>query len=89
MSDPTPLSSDQLSIAEFVQTDFGRNACECGNELQHVDCWNCGGDGFSDHDCGEDCCVCLMPEDNVECDICDGEGGWWACINCNPGAFDD
>lgn len=84
------LPSDQLSIAEFVQSDFGRNACEkCGNELQHVDCYNCGGEGFSDHDCGEDCCVCLMPEDNVECDICEGEGGWWACANCNPGAFDD
>jgi hypothetical protein len=41
-----------------------------------IDCWNCGGEGFSDHDCGEDCCCCAFPEDNVVCDICEGEGGW-------------
>ena len=40
-----------------------------------VDCWNCGGEGFSHHDCGEDCCCCLHPEDNVVCDICRGKGG--------------
>lgn len=78
-----PVSSDSLSIRD-------ERVCEkCRNGLQHVDCWSCGGEGFSDHDCGEDCCACLMPEDNVECDVCDGTGGWWACSNCNPGAFDD
>lgn len=41
-----------------------------------VECWNCGGEGYSYHDCGEDCCCCLNPEDNVICDICDGAGGW-------------
>jgi hypothetical protein len=41
-----------------------------------VDCWNCGGSGFSHHDCGDDCCCCADPGDNVECDICDGVGGW-------------
>jgi hypothetical protein len=39
-------------------------------------CWQCGGEGVSDHDCGEDCCNCLHPEDNVRCDICEGKGGW-------------
>lgn len=38
------------------------------------DCRNCGGTGFSSHDCGEDCCVCLEPEDNVICDWCGGKG---------------
>lgn len=41
-----------------------------------IDCWNCGGEGYSHHDCGEDCCACLEPEDNVRCDICHGKGGW-------------
>ncbi len=41
------------------------------------DCWNCGGEGYSDHDCGEDCCVCLHPENNVPCDVCGGDGGWY------------
>lgn len=46
------------------------------SDLPWIDCWNCGGEGYSDHDCGEDCCACLYPEDNVVCDICNGEGGW-------------
>lgn len=41
-----------------------------------MDCWKCGGEGYSHHDCGEDCCACLYPEDNVRCDICEGKGGW-------------
>lgn len=46
---------------------------DCGD---YVDCWNCGGEGFSSHDCGEDTCCCLHPEDNVVCDVCEGKGGW-------------
>lgn len=42
-----------------------------------IECWNCGGEGYSHHDCGEDTCFCLMPEDNVICDICNGVGGWY------------
>jgi hypothetical protein len=41
-----------------------------------IDCWKCGGEGYTDHDCGEDCCCCLNPEPNVRCDECDGKGGW-------------
>jgi hypothetical protein len=59
--------------------------CEkCQNEKSWRDCWNCGGDGFSDHDCGDDSCCCLFPEDNVECDICSGEGGFRVCDLCYP-----
>jgi hypothetical protein len=59
-----------------------------GNE--YVTCWQCGGDGVSDHDCGEDCCNCLWPEDNVRCDICGGNGGWervpdWKKSSTGPG----
>lgn len=39
-----------------------------------VTCWQCGGDGYSCHDCGEDCCCCADPMPNVKCDICNGEG---------------
>lgn len=53
----------------------------CGSSVEHVCCYNCGGDGYSHHDCGEDCCCCLYPEDNVVCDICRGRGGWWRCLS--------
>ena len=57
--------------------------CECC-ELVWVECWNCGGTGYSHHDCGEDCCCCLHPEDNVICDVCWGKGGWQECHgNCD------
>lgn len=38
------------------------------------DCPNCGGTGYSYHNCGEDTCCCLEPEDNVVCDWCRGSG---------------
>jgi hypothetical protein len=41
-----------------------------------TECYNCGGSGFSHHDCGEDTCYCLDQEDNVTCDVCMGLGGW-------------
>jgi len=46
------------------------------DQFDYIDCWNCGDEGYSHHDCGEDCCCCLWPEDNVVCDICNGKGGW-------------
>lgn len=41
-----------------------------------IECWNCGGERYSHHDCGEDTCWCLYPKDNVLCDVCNGKGGW-------------
>lgn len=65
-------------------------ACErCGHAKWWADCWNCGGEGFSHHDCGEDCCCCLNPEDNVLCDICEGAGGFKVCAHCHPESFND
>ena len=49
-----------------------------------VDCWKCGGEGTTGHDCGEDCCCCLEPEDNVICDECGGAGGWHADPTTEP-----
>lgn len=60
-----------------------------GHWVGDMCCWNCGGEGLSDHDCGEDCCCCLHPENNVTCDICEGKGGWKICYTCNPEAYDD
>lgn len=51
-----------------------------------IDCWNCGGEGYSYHDCGEDTCCCLDPEDNVVCDVCGGEGGWLLGRHQRPAA---
>lgn len=82
MSDQHSLTSDQLVP--------NQHPCpKCSRSMLWVDCWNCAGDGYSDHDCGEDTCCCLFPEDNVECDTCDANGGWYACWECNPGCFDD
>lgn len=47
-----------------------------GDIMDWIECWQCGGEGYSDHDCGEDTCCCLDPEDNVRCDVCNGKGGW-------------
>lgn len=59
--------------------------CEtCHNEQDWRQCYECGGTGFSSHDCGEDSCNCLYPEDNVPCDTCQGAGGWLQCRNCLP-----
>ena len=47
-----------------------------GSDDDFVECWNCGGEGYSGHDCGEDCCCCADPEPNVVCHVCNGKGGW-------------
>lgn len=60
-----------------------------GHYLADMECWNCGGEGFSHHDCGEDCCCCLHPEDNVVCDICEGDGGFKVCLTCHPESADE
>jgi hypothetical protein len=51
----------------------------CGEELEFVDCWDCGGELYTHHDCGEDTCCCLEPVDNVPCQICEGKGGFLVC----------
>jgi len=61
----------------------------CGNIKWWQTCWNCGGEGYSDHDCGEGCCACLNPENNVRCDICRGKEGYYVCAKCHPESFDD
>lgn len=53
----------------------------CGSSCHFVECTDCGGDGFSGHDCGDDCCCCEYPDDNVPCDACRGYGGWWTCLS--------
>jgi len=41
------------------------------------ECWDCGGEGYTHHDCGEDCCACAEPIDNVVCRTCEGRRGWY------------
>ena len=53
----------------------------CGSSVEFEDCWNCGGEGMSGHDCGEDCCCCADPEDNVRCDICHGKCSFGRCLS--------
>jgi hypothetical protein len=61
----------------------------CGHQKYYVDCWNCGGEVYVDHDCGEDVCCCFYPEDNIMCDICRGKGGFHQCVKCHPECFDE
>jgi hypothetical protein len=44
--------------------------------LDWKDCWDCGGECFTHHECGEDTCCCINPYDNVICTTCNGKGGW-------------
>ena len=69
--------TDDPSGLEIQWVQCGR----CGSGVEIVDCWDCGGDGYSYHDCGEDCCVCLYPEPNVVCDTCGGERSFGHCIS--------
>ena len=71
-------------IAPFPPHDGKEWDCQCarcGSSCDSVDCWDCGGEGVTDHDCGDDTCCCLYPEDNVECDTCRGPGHWLQCMS--------
>lgn len=76
------------AIAQAVNKD-GAKVCPTHGDKEWCECWSCGGEGYSGHDCGEDCCVCLIAEDNVRCDICNGKGGWWRCYTCAPATADE
>lgn len=43
-------------------------------DMDYEACWDCGGTGYTHHDCGEDCCACRHPEDNVPCETCGTTG---------------
>lgn len=73
------MTSPDKALAEAADT-----CVECGSQKFPRDCYNCGGEGVSGHDCGEDTCCCHYPEDNVTCGICKGDGGWLQCANCHP-----
>lgn len=53
----------------------------CGSSIVFEDCPNCGGVGFTGHDCGEDSCCCLDPEENLACEICRGTGTFSTCLS--------
>jgi hypothetical protein len=53
----------------------------CGSSLAFEECQNCGGEGYTSHDCGEDSCCCADPEDNVLCDVCKGDGTFAVCVS--------
>jgi hypothetical protein len=55
-------------------------------EKMWATCWDCGGEGFTHHDCGDDTCVCLWPEDNMPCGTCGTKGGYYLCPVCSPKA---
>lgn len=73
---------DYASGLAQIEDDCDPPDCPvCGSSMEWEECWQCGGEGYSDHDCGEDCCCCADPEPNVVCDICNGVGGYYLCWN--------
>lgn len=69
-------------IEYYVIGDHEDAQCaRCGSSVASLECWNCGGEGYTHHDCGEDCCCCRYPENNVPCDVCHGQGGRLRCIS--------
>jgi hypothetical protein len=70
--------------AQTVYEETEAPMCECGSEKFWRECWDCGGEAYTHHDCGEDCCCCLDPEDNVLCETCEGACGWYQCSQCHP-----
>lgn len=76
--------------ADEGHADLDVQCKRCGSSISIEACDDCGGTGFSHHDCGEDCCSCAAPEDNVPCSLCSGEGTWGICLsseaycNTNP-----
>lgn len=71
-----------VRIGIEVEHEPAKTCKVCGEELDWVECWECGGEGEGDefHDCGEDTCCCLHPEPG-RCPECHGEGGWLECPN--------
>lgn len=69
---------------KHIDTPWGGDiiCAKCGSDVEWEDCWDCGGEGFTHHDCGEDTCCCLEPENNVGCDTCNGSNGWYRCHSC-------
>jgi hypothetical protein len=58
-----------------------RGECpKCHGDADIYECWNCGGEGYSEHDCLDDTCCCLHPYNNVRCDICRGKGSYSVCL---------
>ena len=69
-------------LSELAELEM-RDICErCGCDVFFEECYDCGGEGYSHHDCGEDTCACLEPEPNVVCELCEGEGYLSQC-QCN------
>lgn len=89
MTSRSDLPPEDRSACEWDEVDPAPVCGTCSSQKTYKDCWNCGGEGVTDHDCGEDCCACLYPEDNVECDICAARGGFYVCATCYPESFDD
>ncbi len=52
----------------------------CGFELEWVECWDCGGEGWID-EYEDDAINYSEGEEYRRCSNCSGEGGWLECPN--------
>lgn len=57
--------------------------CEhCGQELEYIECDQCGGEGYFDWETLQfDDPLWYDPDDTERCGQCDGKGGWHWCTN--------
>ena len=79
------IFDDVRGLLAELEEQEGRVCPTCGQEPSYELCWNCGGEGYSGHECGEDTCACLEPEPNVICETCEGEGTLKSCLCSSAG----
>ena len=75
--DAIKWQSAGIVSADSIRWKFNVKAINVGSyeeSRETEDCWNCGGEGYSHHDCGEDTCCCLDNSPNVVCGECKGKG---------------
>lgn len=69
------LAMNTITICFECSQENEREAADevLEDEEPFIECGDCEGFGFSDHDCGEDTCCCLDKSDDI-CVTCGGEG---------------
>lgn len=71
---PPASRAFRAAVRKYAAHELDEDDDETPDTDDGEECANCGGTGYSSHECGEDTCCCLHPEDNVVCDWCGGKG---------------
>lgn len=95
VSDAVQGSTRCLEHRDLIDTEvmaLGDPPPDEDDYSEHVECWDCGGDGGRAY-CQEDCCpyeggeeVCDDPACWRRCSTCKGKGGWEHDEDCTAQA---